>query len=176
MREKKKEYLRVGVIVRPHGVHGAVKLDPLTGDTARFASFKDAFLERQGQYTPVTVSDVGVREDAVYASISCCGTREEAEKLRGAFLCVDRAHCVKLPENSHFVSDLIGCEVSDANGKSYGTLTDVIETGANDVYVISGERTLMLPALTRAFISIDTDAGRIVLDPAVLEEVGLFED
>lgn len=176
MTEKKKEYLRVGVIVRPHGVHGAVKLDPLTDDVARFAAVRDAFIENKGIYTPVVVSDVGVREDAVYAGLSCCATREDAEKLRGAFICVDRAHTVKLPENSHFVTDLIGCEVIDENGKSYGKLRDVLETGANDVYVISGERKLMLPALTRVFRSIDTDEGRIVLDSAVLEEVGLFED
>ena len=76
------EYLRVGLIVRPHGVHGAVKLLPLSDDLGRYASLKEAYLERNGGYTPVTVSGVGVREDAVYASISGVATREEAEKLR----------------------------------------------------------------------------------------------
>ena len=102
------EYLRVGLIVRPHGVHGAVKLLPLSDDLGRYASLKEAYLERNGQYEPVTVSGVGVREDAVYASISCCASREDAEKLRNVYLCVDRAHAAKLPPGRYFVVDLIG--------------------------------------------------------------------
>ena len=91
------EYLRVGLIVRPHGVRGAVKLLPLSDDLGRYASLKEAYLERGGSYDPVVVSGVGVRDDAVYASISGVTTREEAEKLRNVYLCVDRAHAAKLP-------------------------------------------------------------------------------
>ncbi|HWQ57702.1 MAG TPA: ribosome maturation factor RimM [Clostridia bacterium] len=172
----KAHYLRVGQIVRPHGIRGAVKLVPLTDDPARFHALKDAFLERKGEYVPITVSDVGVREGSVTASLSCAATHEEAEKLRGLYVCVDRAHAVKLPEGSYYICDLIGCEVSDDAGRPLGILTDVLQTGANDVYIIEGERKLMVPALKKLLRTVDTEAGRIVLDQAVLEEVGLFED
>ena len=156
------EYLRVGLIVRPHGVHGAVKLLPLSDDLGRYASLKEAYLERNGQYESVTVSGVGVREDA--------------EKLRNVYLCVNRAHAAKLPPGRYFVVDLIGCRVCDTEGAEYGTLTDVLETGANDVYVIKGERTLLIPALKKLLAEVDVDSKRIVLHADVLREVGLVED
>ncbi len=169
-------YLRVGFIVRAHGVHGAVKMQPLSDDLNRFRTLSDAYLEQNGAYLPVVVSDVGVKEGSVYASLTCTQSREQAEALRGAYLCVDRAHAVKLPPDTYFVNDLIGCEVSTAGGKPLGLLTDVLETGANDVYVIEGERKLMVPALKKLLQTVDIEGRRIVLDDAVLEEVGLFED
>ena len=170
------EYLRVGLIVRPHGVHGAIKMQPLSDIQERFRMLDDAYLEQNGVYVPVKVSDVGVGEGSIYASLSCCTSREEAEKLRGTYLCVDRAHAVKLPEGMYFISDLIGCAVSDSAGRPLGLLTDVLETGANDVYVIEGEKKLLIPALKKLLLSVDTVAGSIVLDEAVLEEVALYAD
>ena len=170
------EFLRVVAIVRPHGIHGAVKMEPLSDDLRRYKHLKDAYLEVKGEYTPITVSDVGVKDGAVYASLSCCASRDEAEKLRGAYVCVDRAHAVKLPPDVYFVTDLIGCMVEDDEGEAIGKLTDVYETGANDVYMISGKRKLLLPALKRVLKEVDVKNKRIVLDKAVLEEVGLFED
>ena len=166
------EFFRIGRIVRPHGVHGAVKLEPLSDSLARYKGLKEAYIERNGVREPITVSDVGVKEDAVYMSISC----SDSEALRGAYICVDRAHAMKLPKDTYFVEDLIGCKVSDDTGRELGTLTDVFETGANDVYEISGEKKLLLPALKRAIISTDVENRRMVLDSKVLEEVGLFED
>ena len=100
---------------------------------------------------------------------------EQAEQLRGAFLCVDRGHTVQLPDGSFFISDLIGCEVSDTEGKEYGPVTAVYRTKANDVYEIGNEK-LMVPALRAVLHSVDPEANRIVLDAEVLREVGLFED
>ncbi len=172
----RQEYLRVGAIVRPHGVRGAVKMEPLSDDLSRFHALRDAYLEKDGAYVPVTVSDVGVREGSVYAHLSCCASREEAEALRGAYLCVDRAHAVKLPEGTYFISDIVGCTVFDSTGKPLGTLTEVLRTGANDVYVISGARRLLIPALKRVVRKVDVESKRVELDAAALEEVGLFED
>ena len=89
---------------------------------------------------------------------------------------MERANASKRPEGRYFISDIIGCAVTDTEGKQYGKLTDVLETGANDVYVIKGDKTLMVPALKKLLSSVDIQAKAIVLDAAVLEEVGLFED
>ncbi|MDD3920698.1 MAG: ribosome maturation factor RimM, partial [Eubacteriales bacterium] len=96
--------------------------------------------------------------------------------LRDAFICVDRAHTVKLPPDTWFVADLIGCRVYDSNGSDLGTLTDVLETGANDVYEVHGEKLVYLPALKKLLLDVDVTNKRILVDAAVLEEVGLFED
>jgi len=170
------EYLRVGLIARPHGVHGAVKLVPLSDDMNRYHSLKEAYLEKNGRYTPITVSDVSVQPDAVYAKLSCSPDRNAAETLRNLYICVDRAHAAKLPEGRYFVVDLIGCSVEDTEGNEYGTLTDVLETGANDVYVVKGEKSLMVPALKKLLTKVDVAQKHIVFDAGVLKEVGLFED
>lgn len=170
------EFFRIGRIVRPHGVKGAIKLEPMSDSLMRYKQLKEAYIERNGVREPITVSDVGVKDDAIYMTLSCCSTRDEAEALRGAYVCVDRAHAMKLPKDTYFVEDLIGCNVKDTEGNELGSVTDVIETGANDVYVIKGEKTLMLPALKRVVLSTDIENRQILLDAEVLKEVGLFED
>ena len=172
------EYFRIGHILRPHGVQGALKLLPLTDDPQRFHSLREAYLELDGVYRAVTASHISVQPDAVFLRISGCESREAAEALRGAYICVDRAHAVKLPEGRYFVADLIGCRVWDSAGTDWGTLRDVLETGANDVYVMEGgaKGRLLVPALKKLLAEVDTANRRIVLDAAVLEEVGLFED
>ena len=168
-------FYRIGVIVRPHGVHGAVKLEPLTDSSKRFRGLTNAYLEMHGEMRPVLLAVSSVAPDAVILTVEGCETPEQANGLRGAYLCVDKAHRVKLPKDTYFVTDLIGCDTFDTDGNAYGKLTDVFETGANDVYEIAGGK-LMVPALKRVLHEVDTDGGRIVFDAAVLKEVGLFED
>ncbi|MDO5112162.1 MAG: ribosome maturation factor RimM [Clostridia bacterium] len=172
------DYFRIGQIVRPHGVTGALKLLPLTDDVKRFKALSEAYLEQGSDFLPVTASEISVQPDAVFLRLSTCHTCEEAQKLRGVYLCVDRAHAAKLPAGRWFVKDLIGCTVTDTAGNACGTLTDVLETGANDVYVLRrpDKGTLMIPAIKKLLREVDVAHQRIVLDADVLAEVGLYED
>jgi 16S rRNA processing protein RimM len=88
---------------------------------------------------------------------------------------VIRDNAVKLKRTSISSSIFIGCDVFDTSGKAYGKLTDVLETGASDVYEIDGGK-LLVPALKRVLNEVDVEGGRIVLDADVLEEVGCFAD
>ena len=168
-------FYRIGVIVRPHGVHGAVKVEPLTDSSKRFRGLTEAFLELHGEMRPVQLSVASVADNAVILTLNGTETPEQANALRGAYICVDRAHRVQLPKDTYFVTDLIGCDTFDTDGNAYGKLTEVYETGANDVYEIAHGK-LMVPALKRVLSEVDTDNGRIVFDAAVLKEVGLFAD
>ena len=168
-------FYRIGVIVRPHGVHGAVKVEPLTDSSRRFRNLTDAYLEMYGEIHPVQLVVSSVAPDAVLLTVNGYETPEQANALRGAYLCMDRAHRVTLPKDTYFVTDLIGCDTFDTDGNAFGKLTEVYETGANDVYEIEHGK-LMVPALKRVLAEVDTDDGRIVFDAAVLKEVGLFED
>lgn len=168
-------YLRIGLIARPHGVRGAVKVNPTTDDAGRFKGLKECFLELHGQYSPVRLSVLSAAEGAVLVHIEGCDTPEAAEKLRNGYLCVDRAHAVELPAYTYFVADLMGLEVLDTEGKAYGKITNVYETGANDVYEVDGGK-LMLPALKKLLHEVDIAAGRMVVNSDVLREVGLFAD
>ena len=84
------EYLRIGLIIRPHGVHGALKVQPLSEDLTRYKGLREAYLERGGAYEKVEVSDVSVQPDAVYMTISVCRDRNTAETLRNHYISVDR--------------------------------------------------------------------------------------
>ena len=170
------EYYRIACIARPHGVQGGVKLQPLTDSVSRFKDMQEAYLEAGGVYRAVRLSDIGVQPDAVTLHIEGVNTREQAETLRGAYLCVDRAHAVKLPPDTYFIADLIGCEVLDTEGAVYGHVTDVLQTGANDIYVVEGQRSMMLPALKKVLREVDVEQKRIVAEAAVIGEVALFAD
>ena len=170
-----REYLRIGQIVRAHGVHGAVKLIPTTDVIERFRGLSEAYLEERGEYRPVALSGVRLLNDAVVLQISGVETCDAAERLRGKYLCVDRAHAVQLPPDTYFIADLIGCETFDTEGASFGHITDVLQPGANDVYEIEHGR-LMVPVLKRVLSVVDIENRRIVFDAGVLREVGLFED
>lgn len=166
--------MRIGQIVRAHGVHGDVKLQPLTDDLGRFHSLTEAFLEERGNYRPIQTGNVRLLKDACVLHLEGFDTVEAAEKLRGSFLCVDRAHAVRLPKDTFFVADLIGCETCDTNGNTFGKITDVYQTGANDVYEIANGK-LLVPALKRVLHEVDIAGGRIVFDADVLAEVGLTD-
>jgi len=169
------DFLRIAQIARPHGVRGAVKLYPLTDNTDRFYGLQEAYLETDRGYLPVSLSQISVQPDAVMLKISNCDSREEAEKLRGVYLCVDRAHAVQLPEYTYFIVDLIGCEISDTAGNHYGKIVDVHQTGANDVYIIRDKnKETLVPALKKVLHCVDIPNKRIVLDHDVMKEVALF--
>lgn len=169
------EFLRVGFIARSHGLKGAVKLDPLTNDVTRFKGMKEAYLELHGSYAPVRLSVLSCRPNAVVVQLEGYDTVEDAQLLRGGFLCVDRAHAAQLPEYTYFIADLVGLAVWDTEGAAYGKVTDVLSTGANDVYVVDGGK-LMVPALKKVIERVDVEGGEMLLKADVLREVGLFAD
>ena len=172
-------YLRVGFILRPHGVHGAVKIQSLTDDNSRFKKLSDALIELNGKINPIKVQKTNVQQDDIFVEIEGIDDRNAAEKLRNAYICVDREHAVKLPEGMYFVVDIIGCNVFLSDGVEVGKVQDVLETGANDVYVIKGissTGTIMIPALKKLLVDVDIEQKKIVLDKDVFEEVALVED
>ncbi len=169
------EYLRIGVVVRAHGVRGAVKVAPTTDDPRRFLALAEAFIEQDGRYRAVPISQVRLLNDGVSLQLAGVDTCDGAEKLRGAYLCVDRAHAVELQPGSYFVADLVGCEALDTAGRRLGRVTDVLSLPANDVYEIDGGR-LLVPALKRVLAAVDVANKRIVFDADALIEVAVYAD
>ena len=174
------EYLRIGVVLRPQGVKGELKVQPLTDDPSRFQRLMEVYIEtKTGGHSPAEVTSVSVREDAVYLTLGAVPDRTAAEKLRNAYLCVDRQNAVKLPKDRYFVCDLIGCSVYDSTGKKLGVLDDVMQTGAADVYSVRGEtkkQSFLVPALKRLLKTVDVENKRIELDAQVLTQVAVYED
>ncbi len=169
----KKRFLETGKIVGTHGVRGEVRIEPWCDSPAFLASFKKLYLDERGE----TFIEVTSRphKNIALARIKGIDTIEAAERLRGKIVYIDRGD-VHLEEGAHFVQDLIGLEVLDADDpqKRYGKLTDVIRTGANDVYEITddGGKTYLAPVIDEVVIKIDVDGGFVLLRPMK----GIFDD
>lgn len=162
----------IGRVARPRGIAGEVKIEPLTDDPRRFLSLKNVYV---GGVTRKVVK-AQVTPAGVFVALEGVGDRNAAETLRGALLEVERKDAVK-PEGRQFIADLIGCEVRLQSGRAVGVLSDILQYGAADVYVVkAGKKTVMFPALKRLFVCEDPESGVIVLDDKAFDEVAVYED
>ncbi len=165
----KKQFLEAGKIVTTHGIRGEVKIMPYTDTPELLCEFERLFLGKN--HDEITIERSRVFKNTVIAKIEGIDTPEAAEKLRNKLLYMHRDD-LELDEDTYFIQDLIGLEVRDADsGAVYGKITDVMQTGANDVYVITGDREYLVPAIADVIVSTDIDGGVMTIRP--LE--GLFD-
>ncbi len=168
----KKQFLECGKIVTTHGVRGEVRVQPWCDAPEFLLEFDTLYLEKGQQ--AIAVQRARVHKNIVILQLEGVGTVEEAVKLRGKVLYVNR-NDVPMDDGEYFVQDLIGCTVTDVDtGADYGKIYDVRPTGANDVYYLrddSGTERLV-PAIPDVVLERDIDGGVIRIRP--LE--GLFDD
>ena len=170
-------HLMIGEVLKPQGIRGEVKVRPITNDPARFHGLDQVFVKQGDGFVPRRVRVSRVDGDAVYMTFEGVIDRNGAEALRGLALYIDRAHSVELDEDTNFIADLIGCRGVTDKGRDLGVMTDVLQPGANDVYVFSGPAgEVLVPALRRVVIEADVENKRIVFDDARLGEVAVFDD
>lgn len=173
------EYLLIGIVLKPQSIHGQVKIKPLTDNPQRFLNLSQVLVrKREGEeYQPVDIQDITVREGFVYANLSGSATRNQAEEQRAWMLYVHRSDAVKLEEDQHFIADLIGCRVVDSKENEIGILREVLQPGANDVYLIDLKDggVMLLPALKKAVPEVDVEQGIIRIDESILDEVAVIE-
>ncbi len=149
--------LQVGIISSTHGVHGEVKVFPTTDDAGRFRKLKEVLLDTGKEQISLKIEQVKFFKQFVILKFAKIDNINDIEKYKGKGLYVTRENAVKLKKDEYYVADLIGIHVSDDTGKLHGTLRDVMETGANDVYVIDLEdgRELLLPAIKQCVLNVD---------------------
>ena len=169
------QYLLLGTIVKPQGLKGEVKLRHETGDASRFLTLREAWIKQGDAYAPIRVLHARLSGADVFLTLDGVEDRDAAEKLRGTVLYVDRAHARPLAKGEVFLADLIGLKAMDTQGRAIGTLTDVLQPGGTDVLVFqTPQGPLMTPHLKRLVKQITDEC--IVLDEAVLPEVGVYEN
>ena len=171
------EYLMIGEITKPQGVRGEVKVRPCTCDPERFDGLDTVYFKKDEQYIPVGITVNRLSPDAVFMNVEGVTDRDQAEKLRGTMLYVDRAHAVELDDDSTFLCDLYGLKGAVNDGRDLGELTDVMQPGGNDVYVFKGPLgEVLVPALKSVVLSVDLEKGIMTLDGKRLDEVAVFEE
>ncbi len=171
------EYLMIGEVLKPQGIRGEVKVKPYAANHDDFRSWKTLYIKQGETYEPVKAKCSRVHDGFVYVTLGECASMEDAEKLRGVQLWIDRAHANPLEEDEVYVSDLIGCEGVDEEGKSIGVLADVLQHGVVDVYVFRAKgKSVMAPALKAVFPTVDVVAKRISVVRERLDEVAVWEE
>lgn len=173
MQDKEIEYISIGRILKPLGVRGEVKVLPLTDFPERFAAMEKVLLDLNGRFETRFVEKVSSHGRFIAMKLTGIDDINAALVLKDALLKVTRAELVTLPEGEYYIFDLIGLDVYTTAGRHLGKVKDVLQTGANDVYVVEGDapRELLVPALKQVVLSIDRAAGKIVVElPPGLEE------
>lgn len=165
-----KQYLEAGKIVGTHGLKGEVRIDPWCDSAEFLCKFKKLYYADK---TEISVVSARPHKNIAIVLFKGITSVEQAELLRGKIVYIDRkdAH---LPKNTYFIQDIIGLKVYDADtDKEYGEVTDVMKTGANDVYQITKDgRDYLIPVIPDVVIKTDIENGILLIRP--LE--GIFDD
>lgn len=159
------QYVRVGVISSTHGVKGEVKVFPTTDDPERFKKLKQVIIETGKDREALEIQGVKFFKNMVILKFKGYDNINEIEKHKGRDLLIPREQAVELLPNENFIFDLIGlCVVTDS-GEDLGTLTDILKTGANDVYVVKKKdgKEVLLPAIPDCVLDVNLEEGRVTV-------------
>lgn len=162
----KQEYFELGQIVNHFGIKGMVKVNPFTEDISKFERLFTILVEKNGKLEKIEIEEVKYSKNQVLLKLKGINTIEEAEQYRGCYLKIARAEIEKeLPENTYFIADLIGALVYTEDGILIGKLTDIYNSGANDIYEIKDEKgkQILLPAIKDVIKQIDMEQEKIIV-------------
>ena len=157
--------LRVGVITSTHGVRGEVKVFPTTDDMNRFKKLKTVILDTGKEHKTLTIEQVKFFKNMVILKFKGLDNINDVEMWRQKDLLITRDQAVKLSPDENFIVDLIGLTVMTDEGEKLGELKDVLQTGANDVYIVktgSGKEVL-LPAIKDCILNVDLEKGEMLV-------------
>ena len=168
-----KDYLAVGKVVNTHGIKGELKVYPMTSDLSRFDYLLFVHAEWEGELKEFRVLSARPHKNMILIKLKGIDTMNDAEKFKGKELWVERKHARKHEEDEYFICDLIGLKVYE-NGEYIGSVTEVIQTGSNDVYIIKDpdkSTEILLPALKSVVKNVDIENNRMdVVVPEELED------
>ncbi len=165
MRRPELRYLAIGQVTRAHGLRGELSVTVLTEFPERFKDTDWVYLGNEQEAEAYRLESYRWHKPNILLKLEGIDDRTQADQLRGLLVQVPVEEAVPLPAGSYYLYQLIGLQVVATTGETLGTLTDVIETGANDVYVVRGEgKEILLPAIPDVIKSVDLTEGRVVVE------------
>lgn len=160
----KEKMLRVGVITSTHGIRGEVKVYPTTDDVNRFKKLKHGYIDCGKELVEISVESCKFFKNMVILKFKGIDNINDVEKYRQKDILVSREHAIPLEEGEFFIADLIGLKIITDEDKEFGILEDVMETGANDVYIVKENTTgkeVLLPVIDQCILDIKPEEGYI---------------
>ena len=167
------DLFQIGAVTSTHGLRGELKVYPTTDEPARYHKLKEVILDTGKEQLSLKIEHARLFKQMVIIKFEGFDHINEVEKLKGAKLYVTRENALELGEDEYYFADLAGLRVETEEGQLLGKVTDILQTGANDVYVIGRERQkdLLIPAIKDCVKQIDLENGRMVIHllPGLLE-------
>lgn len=159
------DLLKVGVITSTHGIRGEVKVFPTTDDPKRFLDLEEIILDTGKEKKTLSIQYVKFFKNMVILKFKEFDNINDVEIYRQKDLYVTREQAVPLEENEYFIADLIGLKAVSDEGEELGEIADVLQTAANDIYVIKKQGTsdLLVPAIRECVLSVDIAGGIVTL-------------
>lgn len=156
--------LEVGQVVNTYGIKGFVKVVPLVDNNNQFNDFETLYIQEKNKICELQIEEVKFSKNLVLLKFKGIETIEQAEELRNFYLQAKRSD-IKLEEGAHFIVDLIGLEVYTEEGKFLGKLKEVLQPGANDVYIVEDEakKEILLPAIPDVIKKIDIEENKMII-------------
>ena len=153
------DLLQVGVITTTHGIRGEVKVYPTTDDVHRFEELESVLLDTGKEYRELKIKSVKYFKQYAILKFKGIDNINDIEKYKGKSLFVTRENAQPLGEDEYYIADLIGMDVITDEGEE-GKLVDVIETGANEVYVVEFDKygEVLIPAIHDCILDVDIEA------------------
>lgn len=153
------DILRVGVITTTHGVRGEVKVFPTTDSAERFLDMEYVLLDTGRELKELHIQNVKFYKNQAILKFKEINNINDIEKYKGCELWIRREDAQELSEDEYYVADLLGMKVVLEDGSYFGTLKDVMETGANDVYIVTTEQgdEVLLPAIKECILDVDIE-------------------
>lgn len=156
------QFLQVGIITSTHGIRGEVKVFPTTDDAARFKKLKKVLLDTGKERLELEIQSVKFFKQFVIVKFKGIDNINDIERYKGKSLLVPRENAVPLKKDEYYIGDLIGMEVFTEEGR-FGVLKDVMETGANEVYIVDSDEhgEVLIPAIRQCILDVDVEGKRM---------------
>ena len=159
------DLLKVGVITTTHGVRGEVKVYPTTDEPERFLDLEYVLLDTGKELRRLDIKNVRFFKNLVILKFDGIDNINDIEKYKGRDLWIPREEAQELDEDEYYIADLLGMKVLLEDGSEFGTLKNVMETGANDVYIVDsvehGE--VLLPAIKKCILDVDIETNTMTV-------------
>lgn len=159
------DLLKVGVITTTHGVRGEVKVYPTTDEPERFLDLDYVLLDTRKELRRLDIKNVRFFKNLVILKFDGIDNINDIEKYKGCDLWIPREEAQELAEDEYYIADLLGMKVILDDGTEFGTLKNVMETGANDVYIVDSPEhgEVLLPAIKECILDVDVEANTMTV-------------
>lgn len=159
------DFLEIGQIVNSYGIKGFFKVVPFTDDITRFDDLKNVYIEKNKKLEKKEIEEIKYHKNLVLLKIKGIDDINDTEQYKNCYLKIDRKDAVELPEDTYFITDLMGIEVYTEEGELLGNIIDIFPTGSNDVYVVKDElgKQILLPAIGKVIKNVDVEAKKMIV-------------